>query len=159
MRGWLLVSFCMEAVFVLAQNGADSVDVGLQQMKGLTVTEKVLPAAVRSGAPVQTLDKAELERMGVLDVSDAVRPFSGVTLKDYGGVGGLKTVSVRSLGAQHTAVLYDGVAIGDCQSGQVDISRFSLDNVSSLTLTIGQSDNIYQTARMSAAASLSLIHI
>lgn len=153
MRGWLLVSFCMEAVFVLAQNGADSVDVGLQQMKGLTVTEKVLPAAVRSGAPVQTLDKAELERMGVLDVSDAVRHFSGVTLKDYGGVGGLKTVSVRSLGAQHTAVLYDGVAIGDCQSGQVDISRFSLDNVSSLTLTIGQSDNIYQTARMSAAAS------
>lgn len=153
MRGWLLVSFCMGAVFVLAQNGADSVDVGLQQMKGLTVTEKVLPAAVRSGAPVQTLDKAELERMGVLDVSDAVRHFSGVTLKDYGGVGGLKTVSVRSLGAQHTAVLYDGVAIGDCQSGQVDISRFSLDNVSSLTLTIGQSDNIYQTARMSAAAS------
>ncbi len=76
-----------------------------------------------------------------------------MTLKDYGGVGGLKTVSVRSLGAQHTAVLYDGVAIGDCQSGQVDISRFSLDNVSSLTLTIGQSDNIYQTARMSAAAS------
>ena len=86
MRGWLLVSFCMEAVFVLAQNGADSVDVGLQQMKGLTVTEKVLPAAVRSGAPVQTLDKADLERMGVLDVSDAVRHFSGVTLKDYGGV-------------------------------------------------------------------------
>ena len=101
MRGWLLVSFCMEAVFVLAQNGADSVDVGLQQMKGLTVTEKVLPAAVRSGAPVQTLDKAELERMGVLDVSDAVRHFSGVTLKDYGGVGGLKpfpyAVWVRSI--------------------------------------------------------------
>ena len=44
-------------------------------------------------------------------------------------------------------------SIGDCQSGQVDISRFSLDNVSSLTLTIGQSDNIYQTARMLAAAS------
>ena len=76
MRGWLLVSFCMGAVFVLAQNGADSGDVGLLQMKGLTVTEMVLPAAVRSGAPVQTLDKAELERMGVLDVSDAVRHFS-----------------------------------------------------------------------------------
>ena len=100
MRGWLLVSFCMGAVFVLAQNGADSVDVGLQQMKGLTVTEKVLPAAT-FGCSCADADKAELERMGVLDVSDAVRHFSGVTLKDYGGVGGLKTVSVRSLGAQH----------------------------------------------------------
>ena len=77
MRGWLLVSFCMETVFVLAQNGVDSVDVGLKQMKGLTVTEKALPATVRSGAPVQTLDKAELERMGVLDVSDAYGIFRG----------------------------------------------------------------------------------
>ena len=93
-----------------------------------------------------------MERLGVSDVADAVRHFSGVSVKDYGGIGGLKTVSVRSLGAQHTAVSYDGVTVSDCQSGQVDISRFSLDNVSELALSIGQSDNIYQTAKMFASA-------
>ena len=93
-----------------------------------------------------------MERIGVLEVADAMRHFSGVSVKDYGGIGGLKTISVRSLGAQHTAVSYDGVAVSDCQSGQVDISRFSLNNVSELTLNIGQSDNIYQTAKMFSSA-------
>ena len=42
----------------------------------------------------------EMERLGVHEVADAVRHFSGVTVKDYGGIGGLKTISVRSLGTQ-----------------------------------------------------------
>ena len=72
----------------------------------------------------------------------------------YTPSGGTVTVSVRSLGAQHTAVSYDGVAVGDCQSGQVDISRFSLDNVSALTLTIGQGDDIFQPAKALASAGV-----
>ena len=59
---------------------------------------------------------------------------------------------VRSLGAKHTAVSYDGVTITDAQSGQVDISRFSLDNVEMVSLSIGQSDDIFQTARVYASA-------
>ncbi len=95
-----------------------------------------------------------MERIGASEVADVIRHFSGVSVKDYGGIGGLKTVSVRSLGAQHTAVSYDGVTVSDCQSGQVDISRFSLDNISSLSLAIGQDDNIYQTAKMFASAGV-----
>ena len=131
----------------------DSISRRVYDIPEVTVKARRTPPSVKAASPLQVMNKAEMERMGISEVADAVRHFSGVSVKDYGGIGGLKTISVRSLGAQHTAVLYDGVAIGDCQSGQVDISRFSLDNVSSLTLTIGQSDNIYQTARMSAAAS------
>lgn len=76
------------------------------------------------------------------------------TVKDYGGIGGLKTVSIRSLGAQHTAVGYDGIAITDCQTGQIDIGRFSLDNVDQLSLSNGQSDNIFQPARFFASAGI-----
>ena len=96
--------------------------------------------------------KAGIERLGVQDLSEAVKRFSGVTVQDYGGIGGLKTVSVRSLGAKHTAVCYDGVTVTDAQSGQVDISRFSLDNVDMISLSIGQADDIFQTARMYASA-------
>ncbi len=118
----------------------------------VTVTTQQRPNKVTSTTPLQRMAKADIERMGALEVSDAVKHFSGVSVKDYGGIGGLKTISVRSLGAQHTAVSYDGVAVGDCQSGQVDISRFSLDNISELTMSIGQNDNIYQTAKMFASA-------
>lgn len=102
--------------------------------------------------PVQYMDAEALQRLGVVDAGDALKRFAGVAVKDYGGVGGLKTVSVRGMGAQHTAVFYDGVAVGDCQSGQVDLGRFSTDNLDGIRLTIGQDDDIYQPARMYASA-------
>ena len=42
--------------------------------------------------------------MGVADVAEAVKHFAGVQVRDYGGIGGLKTVGVRGLGAMHTGV-------------------------------------------------------
>ena len=109
---------------------------------------------VRSTAPLQLFSKEALKNLHALQVSDAVKHFAGVTVKDYGGIGGLKTVSIRSLGAQHTAVGYDGIAITDCQTGQIDIGRFSLDNVDQLSLSNGQSDNIFQPARFFASAGI-----
>lgn len=128
-----------------------------QIIPSITVNARRIPRNMTSSSPEQTLEKDEMTRMGALDVADAVRHFSGVSVKDYGGIGGLKTISVRSMGAQHTGVSYDGIAVGDCQSGQIDISRFSLANISKLTMTIGQSDNIYQSARMFASAGV--LHI
>jgi outer membrane cobalamin receptor len=104
-------------------------------------------------APLQTLNAISLERLGVAQLGDAVKQLAGVQVKDYGGIGGLKTVSVRSLGARHTAVTYDGVPLADEQSGQADIGRLSLVNVQELSLSSGQSSNIFMPARAFAAGA------
>ena len=137
--------------------GANLTSAGAQTLEGdsigeITVKARKMMSNMTAASPLQVMDRSRMEKIGAHDVADAVRYFSGVSVKDYGGIGGLKTVSVRSLGAQHTGVCYDGVAISDCQSGQIDISRFSLDNVSLLYLTIGQSDDIYQSAKLFASA-------
>ncbi|MGM9758751.1 MAG: TonB-dependent receptor, partial [Parabacteroides sp.] len=121
-------------------------------LSGVEVVGKQRPVVTREAAPLQILDRGGLERLGVQDLSEAVKRFSGVTVQDYGGIGGLKTVSIRSLGAKHTAVSYDGVTLTDASSGQVDISHYTLDNVESVSLSIGQGDDIFQTARMFASA-------
>lgn len=41
-------------------------------------------------SPVQILSGKELEKLNVYSVADALRYFSGVQIKDYGGIGGLK---------------------------------------------------------------------
>ena len=120
----------------------------------ITVSDIYQTREVRSTAPLQVFSKDALKNLHALQVSDAVKHFAGVTVKDYGGIGGLKTVSIRSLGAQHTAVGYDGITLTDCQTGQIDIGRFSLDNVDQLSLSNGQSDNIFQPARFFAAAGI-----
>ncbi len=120
----------------------------------ITVADAYQTREVRSTTPLQIFSREELKRLHALQVSDAVKHFSGVTVKDYGGVGGLKTVSLRSLGAQHTAVGYDGITLSDCQTGQIDIGRFSLEHVDRLSLSNGQSDNIFQPARFFASAGV-----
>ncbi len=137
---------------VSAQQNLPGDTVKWQQLPDVEVIAQSRVSVTRQAAPLQVLDNKSIERLGIQELSEAVRRFSGVTVKDYGGIGGIKTVSIRSLGAHHTAVSYDGVSIADAQSGQVDISRFTLDNVDMVSLSMGQSDDIFQTARIYASA-------
>jgi len=108
---------------------------------------------LRSPTPVQLLSAKQLERLGNLSVADATRFLSGVQLKDYGGIGGLKTVNVRSMGTNHTSVYLDGLAIGNAQNGQVDLGKFSLDNIAEISLYNGDRPVLLQPAKAYASAS------
>ncbi len=97
--------------------------------------------------PSQMLKGKQLERLNSHSVADAIRYFAGVQLKDYGGVGGIKTVDMRSMGTNHMGVFYDGIQLGNAQNGQIDLGRFSLDNVEEISLYNGQKSEIFQPAR------------
>lgn len=97
--------------------------------------------------PAQTLSGKELQRLNSNSVADALRYFSGVQVKDYGGVGGIKTVNIRSMGTNHTGVVYDGVELGNAQNGQIDLGQFSLDNMEEISLYNGQKSRILQPAK------------
>ena len=97
--------------------------------------------------PAQTLSGEELHRLNSNSVADALRYFSGVQVKDYGGVGGIKTVNIRSMGTKYTGVVYDGVELGNAQNGQIDLGQFSLDNIEALSLYNGQKSEILQPAK------------
>ena len=96
--------------------------------------------------PSQTLTGEQLEKLSTHSVADALRYFSGLQLKDYGGVGGIKTVNIRSMGTNHLGISYDGIELGNAQNGQIDLGQFSLDNVEEITLFNGQKSAILQPA-------------
>ena len=111
-------------------------------------------APTRQALPTQLYSCKEIERLNAMNVTDVVRFFSGVTVKDYGGIGGLKTVSLRGMCAQYTGVSYDGVMISNIQSGQVDLGRYSLENLSEISLTNAQPNDIFQSARLFSSGSV-----
>lgn len=134
--------------------GGDTITGKVHQIEKVTVTARRSPNKVTSAVPIQTMSRQDISQLGIQNMADAVRRFAGANVKDYGGIGGLKTVSIRNMGAAHTAVSYDGVAVSNCQAGQIDIGRFSLDNVSMLSLAIGQSEDLLQSARLYASAGV-----
>lgn len=141
-------------VAVNAQSPSDSLDSDVRHIDGVEVTTHRIDRSIRSARPTQTLEGDELERTGIYTLSDAVKRFAGANVRDYGGIGGMKTVSVRNLGANHTAVSYDGVTVSNTQAGQIDLSRFATDNVQNVTLTIGEDDDVMQSARHYASAAV-----
>lgn len=91
-----------------------------------------------NAAAIQTITIRQLENLPTLQLSDALKYMSGVVVKDYGGAGGMKTVSIRGLGSQHTGVSYDGIPLTDCQTGQIDLSKVALDNIASVSVVTGE---------------------
>ena len=106
----------------------------------------------------QTLSGVQLSRLNSQTVADALRYFSGVQLKDYGGIGGIKTVNIRSMGTNHVGVFYNGIQLGNAQNGQVDLGRYSLDNIEEISLYNGQKSNIFQSAKDFASSSAIYIY-
>ncbi|MGZ3823198.1 MAG: TonB-dependent receptor domain-containing protein, partial [Mucilaginibacter sp.] len=51
------------------------------------------------------------------------------------------------------SVFYDGVEFGNSQNGQVDLGKFSLDNIEEIALYDAQQGNIFQPAKAFASAS------
>lgn len=97
--------------------------------------------------PAQRLEAEQLQSLNSQSVADALRYFSGLQVKDFGGIGGIKTVNIRSMGSHHTGVFYDGIQLGNAQNGQIDLGRYSLDNIEEISLYNGQKSSIFQSAK------------
>ncbi|MET0636062.1 MAG: TonB-dependent receptor [Chitinophagaceae bacterium] len=128
----------------------------MRHLGGVTVRAYILPQHIAI-TPMQYLKGEALTNLNNLSVADAMRFFSGVQLKDYGGIGGVKTLDVRSMGTNHLGVFYDGIAVGNPQNGIVDLGKFSLDNMEEVSLYNGYKAELLQPARsLSSAAALYL---
>ena len=132
-------------------SGAQSDSISL---RGVEVTAVALDRNVGGAHSVQTFSARQLRQLGIDQVAEAVKHFAGVSVKDYGGIGGMKTVSIHSLGAQHTAVVYDGVTLSNTQAGQIDIGRYGTDNLQSVSLSVGDDDELMLAARQYPSAGV-----
>ncbi len=147
MRFFLFLGFLLAVVTLAAQHDTTVI-------RGVEVRAAYHNGVENSAAEVQALSQKELEQLPALQLSDVLKFLSGIVVRDYGGVGGMKSVSVRGFSGHHTALAYDGMAVTDCQTGQLDLGKFSLENVEKVTLTSGSFDDIFLPARLFASASV-----
>ncbi len=146
----MILLYVIPVPALFAQNSTDTGRV-LQKVT-VTAEKKMNPFAAI--VPVQLLNHEALQQIHAETIAEAAKYFSGVLIKDYGGVGGLKTISVRSLGGLNTGLVYDGITIADAQTGQVDLSKFSATFVQSLELDLANPQQIPIPARIYSSASI-----
>ena len=148
----ILISFILLTGFFKAfawQENVDTVRLG-----EVVVTASHPGLQERSSVPVQQMLYQKIATISGASAAEALKNFGGVTIRDYGGIGGLKTVMVRSLGANHTSVMLDGVPLNDAATGQTDLGKIPLSNLESISLFVGQTLRLLQPASFYAAANV-----
>ena len=125
--------------------------------QGPVLVDSLEEATVQSVRLRPTVEPAEsvslLTRDRQTSVADVLRHFTGVQVKDYGGVGGLKTINIRSLGSEHVGIFLDGIQIENAQNMQVDLGRFSTEGIDMVRMYNGQKSGRLQTAKEYASGA------
>lgn len=140
---------------IMPVNNIDAqADTTVKKLKEVNIHAPAINPAINSPAAIQLITHQNIESLPALQLSDVLKFMSGVVIKDYGGTGGMKTVSVRGLGTQHTGVAYDLVALTDCQTGQIDLGKLSMENVENVSLITGPDEDVLLPARLFSYSNL-----
>ncbi len=115
--------FAREEVTVTATRGSDLVS--------------EVPASVAViGAETIALQKPQ-------NLAEVLQNVQGINIKDYGGIGGIKSVSLRGSSSSQVLVLVDGQRVNDTASGDVDFSRISVEGVEKIEVVRGGASALY----------------
>ncbi len=94
-------------------------------------------------APVEVVDRAEIERSQAASLADLLRGRAGINLSNQGGVGKLTTLSLRGAESDHVLVLIDGIRIGSATSGLVSFQDLPLEFVDRIEIVRGPRSSLY----------------
>ena len=155
MRYWKSVNLVLIGMTVSVVVSAQEMkpDTTVHALEQVEVEGRRVDQSLTATVPTQTLTASDFMPLGISSLTDALKHLTGITVKDYGGAGGMKTVSVRGLGSRHTAVIYDGIALNDCQTGEIDLARYGIEGMESIQLVVGEGDRMLLPARNIASAA------
>ena len=151
---WKCMMFVICALLNCASSYAQDVRRGMDSthvIKGVEIKAK--QETMQEAMPQQVISREQITALPSNSVADALKYMAGVQIKDYGGLGGQKTVNVRSLGSQHVGVYLDGVRITNAQNGTVDLGKYSLSTLESVSLFNANKSEMLMTASEYASAS------
>lgn len=115
-----------------------------------STSDAIVVTATRGKSTTQkiphTMSVISSERISLirpLNISEVLQNIQGTYIKDYGGLGDLKTISLRGSNAEQVLVLLDGQRLNNPQTGQIDLSMISLEEIERVEILRGGSSAMY----------------
>jgi len=94
-------------------------------------------------ASVDVINSDAIESKNAQNVAEALQNVKGVFVKDYGGLGNTKTISLRGSTAGQVLVMLDGQRLNNPQTGQVDLSMISMEGIERIEVVRGGNSALY----------------
>lgn len=88
--------------------------------------ERIDQSKLSNYLDIHRLEVSEIDKLNMPFVTDKIKYFPNIFIKDYGGMGGIKTISMRGTASSQTTILIDGISISSSQNSIVDFSMLPL---------------------------------
>lgn len=122
----------------------DSVRPRTYSFQEVQVTSARIPqTASYTPSSVTVLLRHEIESMNGISLAEVISPSAGIFIKDYGASSGLKTISQRGMGTEHTLMLLNGLRVSSLQNGLTDLGSVPIDEIESVEIVRGGQSALY----------------
>ena len=92
---------------------------------------------------VDVVSQQELDLKNPQNLAEALQNVPGVNIKDYGGPGNTKSISLRGSSDSQVLVLLDGQRLNSPQTGSVDLNQISLEGIEKIEIVRGGNSALY----------------
>lgn len=110
----------------------------------IVVTATRYPAALKDVALATTvIDKEKIERLHPSSISEILRSYAGMDIKDYGIPGATSTLSIRGIQSNGILVLVNGHTLNWVTTGTADLNAINIDAVERIEIVKGPVSSLY----------------
>lgn len=118
--------------------------------KTIIIEAKRLLETQKNNQLQTVITKEAIDLIQPEDLGNILQKVPGITLKSYGGLGGLKTVSIRGIGAGHSRFVIDQFLLANAQTGQINVGQQAADNIEQVSI----GSNVKKESMLPASAFL-----
>ncbi|MEW5799486.1 MAG: TonB-dependent receptor [Bacteroidota bacterium] len=107
-------------------------------------------------SPLQysVIDKHMMQSFNANSLADILKSVEGVMMKQYAGNSGIKTISQRGMGSEHTVVLLNGMRISVAQNSLLDFGLFDIESFDAVEVVSGGSSSLYGADAVAGAVNI-----
>jgi outer membrane cobalamin receptor len=95
---------------------------------------RIITNSLGEFSPLTILKKEDISSRASINLSEALVYVPGVFIKDYGGLGGMKTVSLRGSSSSQSLLMINGVRLNSSQNGSLDLSNLPISVIDNIEI-------------------------
>lgn len=106
--------------------------------------------------PISIINDSLLLQLRPQQVDEVLSTLPGLFIQNYGGFGGMKSVSIRGTSSSQSVMMIEGIRINSSQNGMIDISSIPASFLHSIEVTRTGSSAIYGANAIGGAINFRL---
>ena len=103
--------------------------------------------------PNSILSNQDIIKHNALQLNEVLQFTPGMYIKDYGGLSGMKTISIRNTSSAQNAVLINGMKLSSTQNGMSDLSNIPVSLFSAIEVVRGGNSALFGAGSIGGAVN------